>query len=539
MIKYFFSVLFLGISIIEVQAQLLPGFYKLQNEQNYSSKISSENPSSNSISDIITIGDTIWIGTEAGISLSTDRGQSWINFDNSSTFGGASASAIGYHNGIFWAATAVNVDVNGSTMPEGTGIKFTSDLGQTWNSIPQSVDAEGDSIVVYNINHIHALPITVAINNLTYDMAFTSKYIWTANFAGELRRANIDSLIANPNSKWERVVLPPDNLNTISPDDTLDFCLSPVSGNFCSNGNLNHRVFSVVAANDSTLYVGTAGGINKTTNADSLYPSWTKFNHQNQDYPISGNFIVALGYNNSTSTIWAASWKADDPTEFYAVSSSTDGGADWQTSLTDEQVHNFGFKFNSVIAVSDNGAFRTTDNGISWILPTSIIDKDTHLNLTTKIFYAAGSQDYDVWLGSADGLAKLAETPGSIWEGDWKIYFASQSLISKNETYPFPNPFSPRLDNVCKIKYSTGGKNVKVTIRIFDFGMNYVRTVIQNADRGNTLHNIDNASTDFNGVIDFWDGKDDNGKIVPNGVYFYRVDVGDDKPLYGKIIVLQ
>ena len=90
------------------------------------------------------------------------------------------------------------------------------------------------------------------------------------------------------------------------------------------------------------------------------------------------------------------------------------------------------------------------------------------------------------------------------------------------------DPYSPKLDQL-KIKYSTGGKDAPVTIRIFDFGMNYVRTILQNAMRNKTI-----ASPP-----DFWDGKNDAGNIVPNGVYLYRVDVGSDKPLFGKIIVMQ
>jgi flagellar hook assembly protein FlgD len=80
-----------------------------------------------------------------------------------------------------------------------------------------------------------------------------------------------------------------------------------------------------------------------------------------------------------------------------------------------------------------------------------------------------------------------------------------------------------------KIKYSTDGNDLNVTIRIFDFSFNYVRTVIQHAPR----------NRDINGPPDFWDGKDDNGNYVPNGVYFYRVEVGDNDGIYGKILVLQ
>ena len=39
------------------------------------------------------------------------------------------------------------------------------------------------------------------------------------------------------------------------------------------------------------VWIGTAGGINKTTDGGQ---SWVKFNHTNEASPISGNFVVAL-----------------------------------------------------------------------------------------------------------------------------------------------------------------------------------------------------------------------------------------------------
>ncbi|HEX9739261.1 MAG TPA: hypothetical protein VGA29_00690, partial [Ignavibacteriaceae bacterium] len=53
-------------------SQLRPEFYSLQGEENYLSKISASNPASNSITDIITIGDTVWLGTSRGVSVSFD-----------------------------------------------------------------------------------------------------------------------------------------------------------------------------------------------------------------------------------------------------------------------------------------------------------------------------------------------------------------------------------------------------------------------------------------------------------------------------------
>jgi hypothetical protein len=514
-----------------VFAQVKPHTFYLAGERKLNKSVS-ENPASNSISDIITIGDTIWVGTGKGVSLSTDKGTTWNNFSGNNIFGSESASAIGYDNGVFWAATANSVNKDGQDYPQGSGLKYTSDQGQTWTSIPQPVDNDADSVVTYGNNNLHAVPVTVTIQNLVYDIAFThdaagKSTIWIATFAGGLRKST------DMGASWKRVVLPPDNLNSVKPSDTLNFCLSPVGGKICSDNNLNYRVFSVISVNDSTLYVGSAGGINKSTDGGI---SWTKFTHLNQDNPISGNFVVALAYNNGT--VWGATWKAEGGTESYGVSSTSDGGNSWNVFLIGEQAHNFGFHFTDVIALSDNGAFRTSDMGYSWILPNSIIDDLSKIQLPTSVFYAAASVGNDIWLGSADGLVKLTEIPGSMWQGKWKVYIASPILTSQSQTYAFPNPFSPRTD-VLKIKYSTGGKNSSVTIRIFDFGMNYVRTIIQNASRGNPLHLVDGSNTESNGVIDYWDGKDERGNFVPNGVYFYRIELDGGSPVFGKILVLQ
>ncbi len=502
-------------------AQLKPESFNLYGDKNYTSKISASNPVSNSILDIITIGDTVWLGTSRGVSVSFDKGEVWTNFFGTASFGSDNISAIGYYNGTFWAATATTAEApGGGTVPKGTGLKYTTDNGLNWNSVPQPLDNENDSVEVYGINIIPALPVTVPEQNITYDIAFTPGTVWITSFAGGTRKST------NMGQTWQRVVLPPDNLNSIHPGDTLDFCLTPVAGNFCGEGNLNHRAFSLVAADDSTIYVGTANGINKTTNANDPNPSWIKFNHQNQNEPISGNFITALGFNFNSNSIWASTWKAEDPLEFYGVSSSTDGGNTWKTFLPGERPHNFGFKANEVLIPTDNGTFRSSDQGNIWILPNNIVDSESGVALTTSVYYSAGSEGNDIWLGSDDGLARLKES--SFWQGDWKVYFASQPLESDRETYCYPNPFSPRQEQL-KIKYSTGGTEKSVTVRIYDFGINYVRTVIQNVPRNRTIE----------GAPEFWDGRDDNGNLLPNGVYFYRVDIDDEEPLFGKIIYMQ
>jgi len=504
----------------------------------------SENPASNSINDILVVGDTIWLGTSRGLSQSTDNGTSWKNYYNTSEFGTESVTALLYAGGVIFASTAHSVEKDGTSFPEGSGLRFSSDNGITWQAVSQPLDEPGDSSVRYGNNVLRALPVTVAVQNIIYDFAFAGNKIWIAAFAGGLRSVSFDSLTNNTKAKWSRTILPPDYLSTLKPSDSLSFTLQPVAGKFGKEEYLNYRLFSLVAINDSTLYAGTANGINKTTNAflpaDSL--RWEKFNHQNQDNPISGNFVVALGFNTYYKTVFAASWKANDQNEFYAVSYSKDGGVNWNTTLLGEKPHNFASYSSSTIITTDNGPFlneiRSSLN--SWLNTGSIIDKKTGLALQTSVFYSAAfsNNGLTAWVGSEDGLVKN-EMPYSNWSDDWKIFYASQPLQRKDDSYAFPNPFSPKMEKV-KIKYNTGGASKKVTIRIFDFGMNYLRTVIQNVDRGNPAHVINASNADgINGVLDYWDGKDDSGSVVPNGVYFYRVEIEGQELQFGKIMVIQ
>ncbi len=525
-----YILVFLTFNLFAQQKQLE---YNLEKKNNITS--SDVTQYSNTIEKILFQDNIIWLATSKGLSKSSDNGLSWTNFYNVQEFGTESVSSVGYGNGAIWVATWHYENKLGSNVPVGTGIKYSTNQGQTWNKIPQPVDDPGDSSIVYGINKIRALPVTVQEQNFIYDITFTKNTIWIASFAGGLRSARIDSLFSNPNYKWRRVVLPPDNLNSIKPTDILKFSLQPQSGKFGPESYLNHRAFSVLAIDDNTIYVGTAGGINKSTDGGV---SWIKFNRTNQTNPISGNFILSLKKNEYDNSIWAGTWKAEGASEYWGVSSSKDGGQNWQTFLSDERVLDFGFKYfgnlgnyisADVFVATQNGCYRSSNNGSTWIAAPEIIDDNRNVSLNTKHFRTVKvnrNQDnsYDIWLGTLNGLARLKETTG-FWSGNWKVFLASEKLASTNDTYAFPNPFSPDEESI-RIKYSTS-QSANVTIRIFDFGMNLVKTLIQNANKNINSENFE-----------FWNGRDKNGKIVPNGVYFYRIDLGGSKPLYGKIMVM-
>ncbi len=511
---------------VAIVAQQIPVQYNL--ERNTLSKVQDSTPASNTIERILISGNTIWLGTSKGLSKSTDGGNTWTNYYKSEAFGEESISAIAYNNGIIYAATwhFQYDDRIKETYPFGTGIRYSSDGGNTWNKIDQPKDNVGDSTITYGSNKLWAQPVATEFQNFIYDIEITSGTIWIASFGGGFRKST------DMGKTWQRVVLPPDNLNSINPSNQLNFIWKPKAGTL---GNYNHTAFSVLAENDNVIWVGTAGGLNKSEDGGI---SWQKFNHTNQSKPITGNFILALDKNMHDNSIWAGTWKTEGQTEFWGVSRSKDGGLTWDQFLTDERVMDFGFKYSGstgnytaseIFVASQNGLYRSINDGISWIAAPDIIDDGTKIAINTRHFRAveiekANSNFHNIWIGSVNGLVRLNESTG-IWQGNWKVFLASDEIKSVTESFAFPNPFNPNRNQI-SIKYALD-KQENVSIRIFDFGMNLVRTLIQNAPRSISQNHIES-----------WDGKDESGKVVPNGVYFYRIDAGSDKPLFGKIIVI-
>jgi len=489
----------------------------------------SKYPSSNFITDIIIAGDTVWFATGSGIMRTIDNFQNFQNYFGLSPFGDDDISGLSVNTNVVVTSTAISEEISGDVVPVGTGIKVSTDYGLNWDSYPQPMDGLNDTIVIYGANVLSALPVVVPQQNLSYDIAITKTQndtnnftIWITSFAGGLRKST------DYGNSWQRVVLPPDDLDSIY--------ISGVGYNFAINPvvNLNHRAFTIEAANDSVLYVGTADGINKSTDWGI---SWRKYNFQNTDsnstgFGVSGNFVVNLGIQkyNGNEIVWGATRRAEDNREYDAFSYSSNRGLNWATTLNNIKPSGISFMDSLVYGLTDEGLWRAYFGIFNWSKPGLIVDEETNDVLRTEMFYSGNHINDTLYFGSTDGMIRTKEY-GQPWIGNWKIFRAVTpiDLSSDIKTYAAPNPFSPD-DEVVRIFYKTDKHTAKITIKIFDFGMNPVRTVIQNATRSNTC---------LNEFYTQWDGKNDNGFRVANGVYFYRIEIDDNNDVWGKILVLQ
>ena len=437
----------------------------------------------NGITDIRAGNNTLWLGTGHGLSRTRDGGQSFDSFTTESGIGKGSISGLWVSGDTIWVATASDsfLTTFSETSDIGTGLSLSEDGGQSWTHYPQ--------------------PGPTPVKNLTYDIAVFRNTIWIVSWGGGIRKSS------DWGETWEAV----------APDTFV----------FNVDKHLNHRGFSAVATDDA-IWIGTAGGINKSKDNGE---TWISFTHNNQQNPISGNFVVALDYQRTETKniLWAATWKAEDEDEYYAVSCSRDGGQNWQTMLEGEKAHNFAFDDSVVYVATDNGLFKSIDSGQNWYVLPDMIDKESGERLYTTEIYSAYAQNGDLWVGSADGLARTSTNGYS-----WTISRAFRHTGEAGEvrTYAYPNPFSPFRHNQLggdghvRIQYDAKGFTT-VTIKIYDFAMDLVTTLV---DQQTVL-----SAGDYTAV---WSGKNDYGDMVSNGVYFYRVELDGDGVYWGKIIVM-
>jgi hypothetical protein len=479
----------------------------------------SDRMSSNSVNEIVVSGDTVWVGTSRGLSVATGTPVQWTNWSSTAPFTGTGISGIAISGDLVWVSAATSTKQDNESLPTGDGLYRSTDRGTTWTRFDQPVDVGSVDTLTYGVNRIAALNITTTINNITYDLAIGAGAVWSANFAGMLRRST------DQGATWTRVVLPPDGRSSIAPSDTLDFDLAPTGGRLGLRGNLNHRVFSVMVDGDGVVWVGTAGGINRSTDGGT---SWTKFSRTNQAQPISGNFVVGLREQRwaGTKTIWAATVNAESGEEQRGVSWSTDGGATWKTGLLGEFAHNIAVRDSIVYVATDGGLYRTSDRGASWQLNGSIVDAVTYQRVVAPEAIAVAVRRDTVWLGGPDGLALTPDEAATPFGTSWSVLRAFQPVSAAREMYVYPNPFSPAMEPA-RVHFAVPTGGASVTIRIFDIAMQPVRDLLIGAGRPNGQHD------------EVWDGRTSGGRLAANGVYFVRVQVGDADAVWGKVVVLQ
>ena len=559
----FYIVLLFNTDLIYAQ-KLFPSDYSFRSviaDSTDSLLLSTNTMLSNVVTEVILQADNlVWLGTGLGISIISDSLsvktlQDTLDLTNGSYTtriprGGISAMTTGdqggpYEKFMFAAAAGSENDI-----PIGKGIVFTTDATDStinWIYYDQPIDdALSDTIPFGDIGFVAVLPVTVPQANVTYDMDLSEEFAWTASWAGGLRRFKFIDQVC------ERVPLPMDNqyeLTTCKDTSYIriggryilkDYYLNPRDP--LDGGNHNHKAFSVLSYSD-TIWVGTANGINRGILGSGNCIDWEHYSYPMDN--LSGNFVVGLEIQrlNGKRIIWAATVNADDPTEKRGISYTIDDGLSWNTALLGERIYNIAAFDSLVFAASANGLWKTED-GINWALyrpahqaipfpNTAIYDLDEVLAdevysvaFDNRSYYGDGS----IWIGTGDGAAHSYDLDGL----NWKIFRAEYDI---NEDYAYPNPFSPYTHNVLNdngyVRFQTNewSGTFVIDIDIYNFAMEkvYATSFDKRISSSGTLK---------------WDGRDQQGVYVHNGVYFVKLTYPENQsskpsPHWVKLIVVK
>jgi len=449
----------------------------------------------------------VWIGTAKGLSRLNIETNQWKNYrtrklytykselgQRTLTRGGVSALAV--KDSIIWVATIFDSVIATVDHQIGGGLSYSLDGGKNWKNLPQ--------------------PGETPVDNTTWDIAIADTTVWITSFGGGIKKTSnwmtADWLSDDFRPTW----------NTITPDEY----------NFDPAEFPNHRGFSVLGLGD-TVWVGTAGGINKSLDGGK---TWVNFNHQNQDFPISGNWVLAIINQKfgDRDIIWASTVEttaeSEDTTEFRGVSKTEDQGYTWTTCLKGIRIENFAFDDSVVYACSESGLYKSLDFGETWAIFPPIVDFSSGVHVYSESVYDAGiTDDHVLWAGTPDGLATTSDDGLT-----WKVYrtFVSTGKYGEPPTYAYPNPFSPLRnrqfggDGYIRFQFNSDN-NPQVILRIFDFAMDLITTIDPNIEQ---LSDKDYAIA--------WNCKTPGGKLLANGVYFYQLTIEGKDTHWGKFIIL-
>jgi len=470
---------------------------------------------SNAVSQTVSRGTLLWLGTGKGAARTSDGGRTFVSYRNVPQFPRPGIFALDVKGDTIWCSTGyVEQTQAAGSVQTGTGYAYSFDNGGSWHSVPQPIDGRFDTVVTYGANTIHFLPIVVPEQNVTFRLQVTDSALWVASWSSGLRKSTDNG------ATWQRTVLPADSLSSISPTDSLaGYLVDP-------RKNDNFLLFSVFVESPSIVWAGSAGGINRSPDGGV---SWKKFTATNQVDHILANWVIAIrGQRRGSATrVWTANWPATSASESYSVSFTDDSGKTWTNSLVGVKAYDFAFKDSLVYVASDQGLFRSSNGGISWVMSGSIVDQGSGNVITFSSFYAVAVVADTVYGGNADGLVRTVDNATHLFGSSWNVLRTSQPVGSSSTTYSYPNPFSPKREAV-RFHYNLGQASATVSIEVFDFGMNRVKTVLRDAPRSGQQERDE-----------VWDGRDEQGSFVLNGVYFYRVTVNGGTPAWGKVMVIQ
>jgi hypothetical protein len=261
---------------------------------------------------------------------------------------------------------------------------------------------------------------------------------------------------------------------------------------------------------------------------DLVGRSYVQVDSVPSDSQIAGNFIPALGlqHRGDKNVIWAAV-RSTSNYQYNGICITNNRGRTWKLIADGAIAWNFEFNGDTAWVSTSQGLLMTTDEGGHW-RTLKIVEKSTGREIAGNVeVYAVRYVNGALWVGTNDGVARSTDLED--WQ-IWRVFYPIAETGGDDErSYVTPNPFSPYLsDGPLKFHYRLNQPG-NVTIKVYDFANNLVKTVISGVSRDGGVQYDD---------VDRWDGRNGKGDIVAGGVYLYVIESTGGDNLWGKFMVI-
>lgn len=257
----------------------------------------------NSVANLHVTDGAVWVGPF--LNVSTDLGHTWYLPATDSLFGSPNRLfSIDIDGDVIVAGLGRADNSGGESVQTAAGFLISEDGGQSFQYRFPQLDDPDDDTVVYGVSTLPALPVIVPQQSPPFDVDvdLQAGTIWVAGWASGVRRSD------DFGRTWQRVVLPPDDLDQIRPDLAYSFSVEPRRG---GTGSLNHMGFSVLVDDTGTIWAGTAGGLNRSRDGGL---SWDKFKADGTSSSLTGDWIISIEEQPTADVpiIWMATWNTSE-----------------------------------------------------------------------------------------------------------------------------------------------------------------------------------------------------------------------------------